>query len=274
MFRVVSLALLLAMCAAICMVPAIADQSWGTRSGFSLDNNPTGHWSLGYIDDSAGFTLYNTRFEPGGGIVGWCGDHHPDRFGNVTINPTSQPVDAFGMRWEPGQVIVHPGMGLYRAVIRFVSPVSARIRLSIGFTGQAAGGNPASVAITVNGQGQFSGKMRGFVGRGASREARSGDHPEESFIRTITIARGDRIDFIVSGDGSDFPGPAGIDILASVTQLSGDVPPDDKPVFPDYGFRTFAGGGDDGWLGRILTLSQLPSGVGGTANAAQTGGKG
>lgn len=221
MFGVVRFSILVAVVAVgLSALPSTA-QSWSAKAAFST-SNPSGNWSFGYIDDSGTFTPYNTRFSPCQGIVGWDLDDNPDKAGNVTINTTSSAIEEFGIRWEPGQLLIHPGLSHYSVAVRWTAPVGVSVNLQGLVTGQHIGGAPALVKLRLNGQNVVAFRTSGFAGRGVTEDGRTGDQPEVGLVKSLTIARGDIIDLVVARDGDMPVGHVGIDLNLRAATQTGD----------------------------------------------------
>ncbi len=83
--------------------PVLAD----IKSDFLSSNPNTSGWTVGYLDKDNSFVAYNSTFDDGNGIAGWTMDKTPGPKGDVTINYTDQPIDRYGIHWEPGEILVH-----------------------------------------------------------------------------------------------------------------------------------------------------------------------
>jgi hypothetical protein len=77
------------------------------KSDFLSSNPNESGWTVGYLDKENNFVAYNSTFDDGNGIAGWTMDRTPGPRGDVTINYTDQPIDRYGIHWEPGEIIVH-----------------------------------------------------------------------------------------------------------------------------------------------------------------------
>lgn len=202
----------------VCM--PLGAQTWDNAVQFSSENNPNGPWTYGYLDEKNNFKLYNSTIKAGEGISGWALDSDPDAAGNVTVNTTNEPIERFGIRWEPGQVLIHPGLGTYRAVIRWTSPVSAKINLRAFFKGQSKAGAPANIEIRKNGTTIYTGTTQGFTGQ-EQGDGRIGSHPDDSFSELISVRPGDVIDLMADAKKMQSIGHVSVDVSLPVSKSQG-----------------------------------------------------
>ncbi len=206
----------------VATTPVRSQTLWDCSRDFSLEKNPNGPWTYGYLDKEGKFTAYDGTFEPTEGIVGWCAENDPDLGGNVTVNVTDRPIEAFGIVWEPGQICLHPGLLGNKVALRWTSPATGRLDLSIGLDDRSVFGLPAEVKVLCKGNAVASNVMNGFAGRGAEKGGRCGDTPELGLGRTLAVDRGDTFDIIVASTDERATGHIALDFVveASVVRSS------------------------------------------------------
>ncbi|MCE5323070.1 hypothetical protein LLG46_07120 [bacterium] len=220
--RSICVLLLLLFCAVILSMTTIVvqaqTQSWDDRSDFSLDKNPNGVWTYGYLDKDGCFAPYNSIFNLGDGIVGWAMNDDPDFAGNVTINTSAKTVEKFGIVWEPGQICLHPGLFGCKVVFRWTSPVSGTISLNANIAGQSKHGAPANVEIKYKDESVTEAVVEGFAGVGEYKSGRFGDEPEQDFSSAIYVNKGETIDIVVSDTQIGVVGHIAINAAIIVTE--------------------------------------------------------
>lgn len=112
----------------------------------------------------------------------------------VGINVTKETVRALGITWPAGHLALHPGPANESSVVRWTAPDGGPVRVSGAFTG-LAGRATTDVHVRHNGRAAFD----GFVNlHGAGNETR--------FSKTMTVARGDTIDFVVGTGNNHYGG--------------------------------------------------------------------
>lgn len=109
------------------------------KSDFLSSNPNAGGWEVGFLDDDGDFVAYNTTFDDGQGIAGWCINNCPGPKGDVTINYTDRPIDRYGVHWEPGEVCVHTPLRGGGVVVKWTASDSATMAVDTKFTTQAYG---------------------------------------------------------------------------------------------------------------------------------------
>jgi hypothetical protein len=202
----VSVRVLIGLLLVICLYgTAISAQAetWDFKNQLSLTNNATSTWRCGYLDDKNVFIPYNTKLNLPFGLAGLALDNDPAIAGDITINTTQEQIEQFGSVWEPGQICIHPAGDGKQSVIRWISPVTAAVRVNAHFSAIGLM-NPARVCVAKNTNSVQSTAIDGFVGKGSGRVGRTGKTPEQDFVNTIQVSKGDIIDFIFSrGDNQD-----------------------------------------------------------------------
>lgn len=118
--------------------PILAD----TKSDFLSSNPNTSGWTVGYLDKDNNFVVYNTSFDDGQGIAGWAMDNSPGPKGDVTINYTDQPIDRYGIHWEPGEILVHSPLRGSGVAVKWNATDSAAASVDASFVEHTSGADP------------------------------------------------------------------------------------------------------------------------------------
>jgi hypothetical protein len=116
---------------------AAAAQVYDLQKEFSIRQNPSGPWTYGYSKTVTGFEPFRSNskvpefYENRGqqGLVGWS---QPDAvFPFVAVNDGATTLY---QRWRPGDVILHPAVGLF-SIARWTNPYkgAAPIKMYITF---------------------------------------------------------------------------------------------------------------------------------------------
>jgi hypothetical protein len=161
---------------------------------FSPTNNPNGVWSYGDLSpgaapNAATFNLYTGHGNTAGlNFVGVDNNGLSDP-PYVSHNPTNSTINVSTVTYGPGQAGFHPGPNGEYSVYRFTTPVTGSYSVSALFTGIDHGGTTTGVYVLDNGLSLFSGNINGYLNTA-------------SYSTTLTLAAGDRVDFVV-GFGSD-----------------------------------------------------------------------
>ncbi|MCE5324302.1 hypothetical protein LLG46_13455 [bacterium] len=118
--------------------PILAD----TKSDFLSSNPNISGWTVGYLDNDQTFAAYNTTFDDGYGIAGWAMNNSPGPKGDVTINYTDQPIDRYGIHWEPGEILVHSPLSSGGVAIKWNATDSAAASVDASFVEHISGASP------------------------------------------------------------------------------------------------------------------------------------
>jgi hypothetical protein len=209
---------------------------YSAAGDFSVASNPNGVWSYGTTGTTltGPLTLYTNTKSGIGGIANWVGwegtqPMFGDGFPLVGENVGTTTGTSADIVLLPGELAEHPAPDGSYAVVRFTAPISGVFSLNAVFEGREfQGTGPATssdVHVLLNGVGIFSGAVNGF-----------GPSSDQSFVTTLGLTAGDRVDFSV-GDGSDasflgdttgldarlslVPEPSGFVLFLSALCLSG-----------------------------------------------------
>lgn len=117
-----------AMCSCFAQTPDIKSQF--------LASNPNGDWEYGFLDEDGDFIPYNTTFDDGQGIAGWCLNNTPGPEGDITINYTDKPIDRYGIHWEAGEVSIHTPAHGNGFVLQWTATDSATMSVETKLTAQ------------------------------------------------------------------------------------------------------------------------------------------
>ena len=183
-----------------------------TKESIAAKANPNGAWSYGYRGSAASseFTLLPSsgveeiRRTVGGDVEGWWlepargFDHSPPwlmkNMGAATVSSTFHPFSTATLR--PGSLLVHPAAGdRAYVVVRWTAPASGSYLIDTVFTGMDSRGATTDPHVVLNGCDLFAGDIRGGL-----------DTPTNvaSYKKTISIAKGDTIDFAVGPGGNGY----------------------------------------------------------------------
>ncbi len=200
--------------------PALA-QNWEDLKSQFLGQNPNGEWTCGFLNEDNEFVPFNTTFDDGAGVTGWCVSNSPGVFGDVTVNFGENPIDRYGIRWESGQMCVSPGTRGLGAVIRWTAPADASIRIGAEMTGQCLSGGSAVFKVVHNDASKFDDLVDGFVGKGQELTDRKGPDPDVSCLLTATVKAGDTVDFIIARKDDVTSSLIGFDAVVEITSQEG-----------------------------------------------------
>lgn len=171
---------------------------------FSLAANPNGDWSYGWFNAGV-FTAYGTVNSAGSGgstFSAWsyaAGDW--DSKGNVGINLGPNPINDWASYREVGQIIYGPSTAdnlgnIYVNTSRWTAPAAGDYQITAVFTGQSTMPTVATVSVLKNEVEEWSGGLNGFIGTLASNFTDGfGDAPSQTYNDTLTLAKGDTLDF-------------------------------------------------------------------------------
>lgn len=231
-------------------VPAAA-QKWDFKSEFSLENNPNGDWSYGFIDKEGRFRLFNATFTDGKSIAGWALEGNPSAAGDITINLTDNQVDSYCTVWEVGQALIHPPLDGGIAAVRWTSPVDAEIRIDAKLTAQAYS-TVANVRLIGNRSYTIDNRsLDGFTGKGSKAAGRTGATPEISRSIVLRVNKGDTLDLGISTSADGLSSAqVGLDVKITVLRLGGGY------ASLLNGTGSIYGSTSDEWLSQIIASTQ------------------
>lgn len=132
---------------------------------FTVASNPNGAWSYGYSNTLTGpfeFSPLAVTDLSGTPIDGWFTNTIFDGNPSVTYNETAAEVALGTVRWEPGQIILHPGPQGQFSTARWIAPVAGIYQISTSFLGQDVVGTTTDVHVLLNGVSLFDGTVNGF----------------------------------------------------------------------------------------------------------------
>lgn len=161
---------------------------------FSLNSNPSGVWSYGYMLTLGGtLNYYNQTYLFPTGLMDWrasidIADGVPTIICNTSGSDiaiaSSNLIRAHGL-------LLHPGPDGEYSVLRFTAPSSGNYRVFGSWYGLDSVGTTTDVHILANGVPLFTGSVNGF-----------GDASGPAFDTTVALNAGDVVDFAV-GYGND-----------------------------------------------------------------------
>lgn len=135
---------------------------------------------------------------------------YPDPTGFVAKNMSDAAFGSWGYFWEPGMVVLMPPGGRgseAQAVVRWTSPLAARVEIEANFTGQRIQGDAgmqAEVRVRHNDRNELFGRLNGFVGQQAlQRDDAMGPARQQIWHKSIAVEEGDTID-LMAGAPPDF----------------------------------------------------------------------
>lgn len=164
---------------------------------FSTAANPNGVWSYGYSTTLGGSLILHTSTSPNPAYTTINNWHTDLGYGVPAIlrNSTAGTVtnDTGTIVLTPGQLASHPGTSAEFSIVRFTSPAAGLINVAGAFQGADLHGTTTDVHILLNGSSVFAGNVYGF---GASSSV--------AFNGNLSLALGDRLDFVVGWGNGDF----------------------------------------------------------------------
>ncbi|MCE5324051.1 hypothetical protein LLG46_12150 [bacterium] len=217
-------------------VYAQSKSTWDNQSEFALDKNPNGAWVYGCLDKENQFVPYDSTFDLGDGIIGWCMNDDPDSSGNITINISDKTVVKHGVSWEPGQICLHPGLFGCKAVLRWTSPVTASLNMRIGIGAKSKNGAPTNIEILQRGNRLSQTAMCGFAGISRNKSGRFGANPEISYQPSVLVKKGDTVDIVVSDTGKSVTGHVALSLSIFANRVVDSIPadPDTDKLLQSY----------------------------------------
>lgn len=109
----------------------------------------------------------------------------------VTFNTSQRRLECWGVVWEPGQLVMHPGPKNEKSVLRFTAPHAGRFQIHLKCADATTGTATTDVHVLHGGKELFAGGIN-VSGKGPSLEWES----------AVQIAAGETLDFAVGfGNG-------------------------------------------------------------------------
>lgn len=172
---------------------AVLGRASDAAADFSTASNPNGVWSYGWSATLGGaFTIDTTTNSPTPGIDQWGGFITPDGNPSVSHNSTGSIIALSTVRFNPGQLCMHPGVNGEYSVLRFTAPTAGSYLINAAFVGQDILGTSSDAHLLVNGSGVWADNVIGFEGTPVS--VSSG----------LTLLAGDTVDVAVGFGGNDY----------------------------------------------------------------------
>lgn len=178
---------------------------------FSTAANPNGSWSYGYSTTLGGSLVLHTSPSPNPAystISNWhtdLGYGVPVILRNSTVSTVTNDTGTIVL--TPGQLASHPGTSGEFSIVRFTAPTAGLFNVAGSFLGADLVGATTDVHILLNGSSVFAGNVSGFgVGSGPA------------FNTNLSLASGDRLDFVVGWGNGDFTWDSTA-IAAVITQV-------------------------------------------------------
>ena len=176
--------------------------AYDVAGDFSLNANPNGPWSYGYITSLNGslnvYTESSTSHYGNPNFQSWQGTETGDGNPNVFRNTASTNQTGAGANLDAGQLALHPGPSGSLSVVRWTAPNAATFSIRSVFEGRGIEGSGTTTDVHVlhNGVAIFNDAVNGF---GLTSDA--------SFSQILTVSAGDTIDFVVGfGSNGNFNG--------------------------------------------------------------------
>lgn len=131
-----------------------------------------------------------TKDDTTNGLQAWA--ERVDAVPNVTFNPSKENAGVADSIWAPGQLALHPGVGLEPSAARWVAPKADQYAVSAKFTGIAAKPTRTIATVFHNGKPIYEGAINS-----------NGGGPSCEFAKTISAKKGDKLDVVVSSATKD-----------------------------------------------------------------------
>jgi hypothetical protein len=158
------------------------------------------------LDDTRVVLLNSGRFDNAQNIAGvdaWTPEGRGDPC--VNHNGTDRMIEALGIKWTPGRLVLHPGANGEYAVVRWTAPAGGKADLAITFSNASATAT-TDVHVLHNGHPMFN----GFINLNNAG-------PEAKFHGAIEVQQGDNIDCVVGwGNQSYGADSTGLDCVVAI----------------------------------------------------------
>lgn len=176
---------------------AILVGPYDLAADFSTAANPNGVWSYGYSTTLGGSLVLHASTSPHPAYSAISNWHTDLGYGVPVIlrNSTAGTItnDTGTIVLGPGQLASHPGTSEEFSIVRFTSPAAGLFNVAGAFQGADLFGATTDVHILLNGSSVFAGNVFGF-----------GPGSGPAFNTDLTLASGDRLDFVVGWGNGDF----------------------------------------------------------------------
>lgn len=180
-----------------CIAVSLTAQTWSGSADFDATQNPNGPWTYGW--SSGGVFTAHTSIAPFcGPLSGW---------GNtpgVIKNTSAATACCTTVRVPPGRLVLHPGPGGEKAVLRWTAPATATYAVQV-LMGGLDFSYPTStvVEVALNGQVLFSDSVNSYGGPANCSDTSVGF--SGSYTATLAMIAGDALDVAVGyGTGGYF----------------------------------------------------------------------
>ncbi len=176
---------------------AVVVGTYDLAADFSTATNPNGAWSYGYSTTLGGALVLHASTSPHPAYSTISNWHTDLGYGVPVIlrNSTAGTVtnDTGTIVLNPGQLASHPGTSGEFSIVRFTAPTAGLFNVTGAFQGADLFGATTDVHILLNGSSVLAGNVTGFgVGSGPA------------FNTNLSLASGDRLDFVVGWGNGDF----------------------------------------------------------------------
>lgn len=177
---------------------AVSAQTYDAAKDFSIASNPNGVWQYGFTNTNilGSRFIRDTRTFTFGPLEAWAGDRAADGNPSISYNTSNTEFVSTTVRWQPGQMILHPGPGGEYSVLRWTAPNAGILNIQTAFIGQDVGGTTTDVHVVHNDVSLFDGVVNGYLNG-------------TSFTGSIRVAANDTLDIAVGyGNGHTFSNDA------------------------------------------------------------------
>jgi thiol-disulfide isomerase/thioredoxin len=214
--------------------------TFDVAADFSATNNPNGVWSYGWSSTlTSAFNLYpnHGKFDEKIPVDVWAGPNLPDT--PIAVhNGSGSPISHPTIIWQPGQFSLHPGQIGEYSHARWTAPDAGIFDIDAMFTGIDLLGTTTDVYVLHNGISIFDGLVNGLGNK-------------SSFSTTVTVGKGDIIDFAVGYGNNQSHTCDTTALSATISKPSIEASVDIEPDTPNLGSK-----------GQKVTIYiTLPSGV-------------
>ncbi len=211
---------------------AIGSTTWSFADEFTLAGNAAGPglWVSGSTDGTT-FTPYASTLQVYGAIdIWWPGDPAWQTQGLISKNVTASPYEETdNVYWEPGQAVLRAGTasGGMKSVVRWTAPADGDYYIYGHFTNQNFFdlGTMQTIQVQAGGGTVFEeGQLHGFYGRAINdySDRTPDSNPDATYYSQspITLAAGQNVDLILSGNDEYSQHNFGIDLRISTDPIT------------------------------------------------------
>lgn len=176
-------------------VSAVSAQVYDAASDFSLASNPNGVWQYGITStNSLDSPFILDTFQETYGPVEFWGVANTVYLGGppfVSHNTSNMEIEYGSVRWQPGQILMHPGQNGEYSVLRWTAPSAGTLFVQTSFIGQDVETTTTDVHVVHNDTSLFDGNVNGYLN-------------STSFTGTIQVAANDTLDIAVGYGNGQF----------------------------------------------------------------------